>query len=336
MYPLPHGFEWSTCDMKDETTAREVQALLEKYYVENIDSRFRLAYTKDFLQWALSGPNAVSEWVFGVRATETKKLLAFITGIRINVRVMETPIEMGEVNFLCVHPKLRHKKLAPLMIRELTRRINLHNIWKAVYTGGVHRPDDVASTRYWHRPLNVPKLDATGFSPCPSLRTAVRMFTPRGDSSTRPMTSSDVPWVTRLLNENNERFQLVQIFSEEEVAHMFLPRPNIIESFVFEQTDFVSFYSLPSTVSGTDEIIQAAWSYYIAPGQKTYSELLKEGILWAHRKGYDVYNSLSIMDATPKILEDLKFQPGNGFLHYYFFNHESEEMKQEEVGLLLV
>lgn len=36
---------------------------------------------------------------------------------------------MAEINFLCVHKDLRAKRLAPVLIKEITRRVNLHNIW---------------------------------------------------------------------------------------------------------------------------------------------------------------------------------------------------------------
>jgi hypothetical protein len=32
---------------------------------------------------------------------------------------------MCEINFLCIHKKLRAKRLAPVLIKEVTRRVNL-------------------------------------------------------------------------------------------------------------------------------------------------------------------------------------------------------------------
>jgi hypothetical protein len=32
---------------------------------------------------------------------------------------------MVEINFLCVHKRLRSKRLAPVLIKEITRRVNL-------------------------------------------------------------------------------------------------------------------------------------------------------------------------------------------------------------------
>lgn len=44
--------------------------------------------------------------------------------------------KMVEINFLCVHKKLRSKRVAPVLIREITRRVHLEGIFQAVYTAG--------------------------------------------------------------------------------------------------------------------------------------------------------------------------------------------------------
>ena len=88
---------------------------------------------------------------------------------------------MVEINFLCVHKKLRLKRMAPVLIKEITRRVNLEGIFQAVYTAGVVLPGIVSKCRYvhhnftaqirrtsllryWHRSLNVKKLLAVKFS----------------------------------------------------------------------------------------------------------------------------------------------------------------------------
>lgn len=58
--------------------------------------------------------------------------------------------KMVEINFLCVHKKLRSKRVAPVLIREITRRVNLEGIFQAVYTAGVVLPKPVGSCRYWN------------------------------------------------------------------------------------------------------------------------------------------------------------------------------------------
>jgi len=53
-----------------------------------------------------------------------------------------------EINFLCVHKKLRSKRLAPVLIKEVTRRIHLQGIFQALYTAGVHLPKPISVCRY--------------------------------------------------------------------------------------------------------------------------------------------------------------------------------------------
>jgi glycylpeptide N-tetradecanoyltransferase len=58
-----------------------------------------------------------------------------------------SPLDSVEINFLCVHKKLRSKRLAPVLIKEVTRRVNLKGIFQAVYTAGAVLPTPVASCR---------------------------------------------------------------------------------------------------------------------------------------------------------------------------------------------
>ena len=68
-------------------------------------------------------PNANKDWHVGVKATKSGKLLGFISGTPIKVVVNEKPIRMAIINFLCVHSKLREKRMAPILIKEITRRV---------------------------------------------------------------------------------------------------------------------------------------------------------------------------------------------------------------------
>jgi len=68
-----------------------------------------------------------------------------------------------EINFLCVHKGLRDKRMAPILIKEVTRRANVKHIFQAIYTIGdvICRP--FAYCKYWHRNLNSDKLLSIGF-----------------------------------------------------------------------------------------------------------------------------------------------------------------------------
>jgi len=134
----------------------------------------------------------------------------------------------AEVNFLCVHKKLRSKRLAPVLIKEVTRRVNLENVWQAVYTGGVVIPTPIGTCRYYHRNLNPQKLVDIGFSAQPRSMTMARMKKHYSVPSVpsiagfREMTRADIPQVRELLTRYLGRFDVAQLFSkDEEVEHWF-------------------------------------------------------------------------------------------------------------------
>lgn len=157
-YALPDGFVWDTLDLNSEVTLKELYTLLNENYVEDDDAMFRFDYQPEFLRWALQPPEWRKDWHAGVRVSKSGRLIAFISAIPAKVRVYDKQVKVVEINFLCVHKKLRAKRLAPVLIREITRRVNLTGIFQAVYTAGVVLPKPVTTCRYWHRSINPRKL----------------------------------------------------------------------------------------------------------------------------------------------------------------------------------
>jgi len=310
---------------------------------------FRFDYSKDFLLWALKPPGWRGEWHAGVRVKTSKKMVAFISAIPALISVRGKQLKMVEINFLCVHKKLRDKRLAPLLIKEITRRVNLTGIFQAVYTAGTVLPTPVAKCRYWHRNLNPKKLVNVGFSHLTrrmTLPRAVKLYKLPAAPLTpgiRPMEQKDVKQVAALIKAYLVRFGLAPVFSKAEVAHWFLPRTDVIVSYVVEDkatgkiTDFLSFYSLPSTIIGnpTYKTLRAAYSYYNVAGKTPLKNLMQDALILASSLGYDVYNCLDLMD-NESILQDLKFGPGDGNLHYYLYNWKANTMPAKDVALVLM
>jgi len=164
---LPDGFEWSIIDLMNDKDMEELFELLKENYVEDTDNMFRFKYSVDFLRWALMIPGYKKDWIIGCRVTKNKKLIGFITGIPTNVVVDEEKKLMAEINFLCVHRRLRAKRLTPVLIKEVTRRINLTNIWQAVYTAGKYIPTPFSEALYYHRLMNIKKLLDISFCSLP-------------------------------------------------------------------------------------------------------------------------------------------------------------------------
>jgi glycylpeptide N-tetradecanoyltransferase len=348
-YPLPKGFVWDSVDVSDNKVLDEVYTLLFENYVEDDDNMFRFDYSREFLTWALTPPGFERVWHVGVRSAKSKRLLAFITGVPADMRVYSNAMPMVEINFLCVHKKLRALRLAPVLIKEVTRRVNRKNIWQAVYTAGVVLPKPVAQNRYYHRSLNPKKLIGVGFSRLSrnmTMSRTIKLYKVAPEPKIpgiRLMDEKDVPQACALLNKFLSKFKLHQHFSEAEFAHWLLPREGVIHTYVVENpdshkiTDMLSFYALPSTIIGNAKYskLNAAYSYYNVAGKHTWLELMQDALILANQRSFDVFNALNVME-NADFLEKLKFGIGDGNLQYYLYNWRCPEMVPSDVGLVLL
>ena len=100
---------------------------------------------------------------FNIQVVANKKLVGFISGVPGTLRLRNHSQKVVEINFLCVHKKLRTKRLAPVLIKEITRRINLNGIFQATYTAGMRLPTPITTCTYFHRNLHPKKLVEVGF-----------------------------------------------------------------------------------------------------------------------------------------------------------------------------
>lgn len=348
-YNMPGGFEWSAVDITNQEQRQELYSLLANNYVEDDDALFRFDYSEDFLQWALTPPGYRLDFLLGVRASSSKKLVAFISAVPANIKVRSKDrLDVAEINFLCVHKKLRAKRLAPVLIKEITRRVNQTGVFQAVYTAGVVLPVPVASCRYYHRSLNPKKLVRIGFSRLNPRMTMARMqklykVADEPSHPLVPMTLDHVDGVHSLLkNYLENKFALYVNFTQEEVAHWLLPREGVINTYVIEDekdktkvTDMVSFYHLPSTILGKDETLHAAYSYYNIATSIDLTTLMKDALILANKCSSDVFNALNLME-NDTFLEELKFGKGDGNLQYYVYNWSCPGMKSSDVGIVLL
>jgi len=345
-YSLPPGFVWDTLILDNPQTLQELYQLLNENYVEDDDNMFRFDYSAEFLLWALKPPGWQKDWHCGVRAEKSGKLLGFISAIPATIRIYNHQQKMVEINFLCVHKKLRSKRVAPVLIREITRRVHMKGIFQAVYTAGVVLPKPVSTCRYWHRSLNPKKLIEVKFSQLArnmTMQRTLKLYRLPEETKTpgfRPLEQKDIKQAYQLLNKYLSQFDLTPCFDEEDFCHWFFPRPGIVDCFVVEKdgviTDLVSYYTLPSTVMHhpVHKSLKAAYSFYNASTSTPWTQLMNDALVTAKKAGFDVFNALDLME-NKTFLENLKFGIGDGNLHYYIYNWRCPNMPSQHVGLVL-
>lgn len=125
-------------------------------------------------------------------------------------------------------------------------------------------------------------------------------------------------------------------------------------------TDFLSFYTLPSTIMNhpVHRSLKAAYSFYNVHTTTTLLDLMSDALILAKsvhvqsyktcslkcllaknywnfscffiQKGFDVFNALDLME-NKTFLEKLKFGIGDGNLQYYLYNWKCPSMGSEKV-----
>lgn len=345
-YKLLDGFEWCDVDVSDPNQLDELWSMLMEHYIQDKEAHFRFAYSKETLLWALCPPGYKSTYHVGIRVA-SKRLVAFISGSPSTIVVEGNELSVVDINFLCSIRKLRSKRLAPVLIKEVTRRCNLDNISQAFYTAGNQLPGSFTKQSYFHRSLNPVHLANVGF--CAPLSNAEKKlaFLPP-NKRLRPMNIEDVVKVTLGLNSFLQKYVIHPKFTEEETSHWFLPKKNVVYSYVEETnneiTHFVSFYTIQSQVlTVQNTFINTAYAFYyfypqtnrtIHDSQELVS-LFRNALSLAKEQNCDVFNCLSIMD-NEDFFTELKFSEGDGALNFYLFNWRCPSLAGKDVGIVLL
>ncbi|KAJ7984423.1 hypothetical protein DPEC_G00354690 [Dallia pectoralis] len=346
-YSLPQGFTWAPLHLGDLVVLEELCTFLNEHYMEEDDNTARFDFSPEYLLWALCPPGWLPQLHCGVRVNTNQKLVGFIAAVPANIRIYDTEKRMVKVNFLCVHKKLRSKRMSPVLIRELTRRVNLQGVYQAVYTASGVLPSPVATYRYWHRPLNPRKLIDVNFP----LSTLTRNMTilralkinrlPKAPKTAglRPMTRDDLLGVYTLLQGNLEKYHLTTVMSKEQVEHWLLPRENIIDTYLVESsggvvTDLVSFYTIDTLILNhpIHTRLKTAHLFCSVTTSNPLTDLIEDVLVLTKDKGFDVFTVLDMMENT-SFLEKLKFGIGEKSVHYYLYNWTCPSI--DKVGLVL-
>ena len=237
---------------------------------------------------------------------------------------------------MCVHKKLRMKRLATILIREITRRCNLRDFWQAIFgNGGQVMKTPMSSAAYWHRNLNPQKLVDIGFAFVPPemnkgkfykmLKVPDETVTP----DLKPMTPEDVPKVTIALNQHLiTSYKVHQVFTEDDVLHLLCPRDGLFYAWYVEDdsgvTDFISFYALNNEIIGDeryDKIYTANGFYNFVKDNDPIrlKQLMSDLLILCRSNNFDMFNMTEVLQNS-KLRGDLHMRSGSTMLAHYLFN----------------
>ncbi len=343
---LSPQYEWVEFDINNTTHSASIAKFLQTHYIEDPESKFKLHYTADFLKWTLHDAICL-----GVQSVDKKILVGFITASIHNFRVNAKTMDMAEINFLCVHPKLRNKGLTQTLITEITRRVNLKDVAQAFFTSDRYLPKPFTTVDYHHRAINFEKLLEVKFcqideklqKDTTQIKNYHIIHEQPDEKYTELLDEKYLEESCDLLNEYLEKYNFYQIFTQEQFKHLFFNNPFVKTYVIIDKEadsviDFVSYYLLPSRIlnpDSTHKFINAGYLFYYTSHQTTSYNLIKNAIIFAANNGCDVFNAINTME-NAKVLTELKFIVGTGQLNYYFYNYKSVDLIVQQIGKLTV
>lgn len=315
---------------------REIDAvhnLLYKNYVEDAESMFRLAYSKDFLIWQLQVPGTPEEWNVGM--FRDNELLGFISASALRVTGKEDPEQGVSINFLCISKDHRRKGWAPLLIREITKRVNATGIYRAIFTTSDKLPFLAFSVNYRHRIINGEGLPRKQFCTVRDLISTPSI--PESPVHLRRVRAHEMPLVHQMYAAKYKRLDVSVIFTPDQFVHCMKPREGLMECLVTEEvSEFISFFFLETEVITDEEKedpIKIAYLYYHSCKnlRNTISSLMEY-----LKKETDccVLNALPVEENDKDLLTELGFLEGDGILNYYFYNWKHNQLTPQSTGFI--
>lgn len=352
-YTLPEGFEWKEVDLSQSNEVDKLFEFLKSNYIGDESHLFGTEYSKDFLRWYLSPPCMHKEWLISVlkedKVKNKKKMIGFISAIPSKININGTEVQMAKVNFLCVKKEFRNKRLTPVLIKEITRRINLKNIWQGVYATYTYLPKPFSKCDYYYRSINLKKLIDVQYTALPgkiSLGKALKNHELPDElqfSGFRKMTEKDLDQIYELFEIDRKKYNIYEILSKEEFGYYLLPRNNIIYTYVLEDennkiTDFFTFYGLTRTILNNNskyKKINLAYSILNYNSSISTKELLKSEIIIAKQNNFDALHCMNYKEYSDSFKE-LLFTEKVGKIKYYFYNFACPDTLIDKVSLTFI
>lgn len=316
--PLPEGFRWAVVE-----DVEKIVEFLNKYYVEDSASEYRISYSNKFFDFLFSFPKHKSEYSLGLFKGDS--LVGYIMAREHEMSLRNKSYRIVSANFLCLSKEYRNRDFAPLLIREITRIANLNGIFQAIFTAEKELGFSICKVSYYHYPMNASRLLNS------------KMIDSLNDAKPIPVCREDTKLVSdpSVFNEAyqqmSKKFVLHERFSPDAFKHVFTGMPNAFYTLYNENTsEFASFYLVDTLCLLSGISIKRAYLYYWSGTE----QIIQDAIAISHKLGVDMFDALETADNLP-VLKKLRFIVGTGALRYHIYNIKEETIPGECFNFLL-
>ena len=346
---------WEDIDSKDEFILTAFQDFLSENYVTDKEDAFRLSYSLPFLKSMIS--QAISGCQILIKHNSSKNIIGSIIAIPKRIKVKDQMLDTCEINLLCVKKDYRDKQLAPLLIQEIARRLNLRQINTAIFTCGSKLPlKSFASAQYFHKLLDVEKLNKVGITnfsnddlPSAILQYNHRILSYRKSQHQtdedgfmhifRLANIKDVSDIVQLFKTSENNYELQEEINYDKLVsmindvnmHCFIIEKVYLESKSRKVDGFVSFYTVLTKSLKKSLDFETEYMYYYCG---TIIPCIDGIFSYFQKQGKSMITCLNIGENS-ELIKEKKLLPGNAMLNYYMYNYRLPAIQLDSLFYLV-
>ncbi len=293
-----------------------IAQFLSDNYVE--DNKFRYNYSEDFIKWYLDDDSLnICSY------DDNEELIGFICGKKINVSLFGKPLQMAEIDFLCIKKGERNKKLCPLLINKIQKKFNDININEAIFTSEHNYTNQITHCNYYIRFINTKKLFEINY--INNLLNEKQYELPKIKGSKSLIKITNYIECLDLYNKYYNKFDCYEIFNEKSFIKRF-DNPHIKIFGLVENNkiiDFISYYCIDIKVINNINNISTkdGYLYYYTNNSNNLHKMISLLLHKLKEDNVDSFIALDIMENTEDIMLDLKFINKKSNYNYYFFQN---------------
>lgn len=328
---LPDNFKCMSFNPQNEDECIIICNLLAENYIEDPKNKFRYDYRPSFMYWYLK-----SFITHNIGILENNELVGFICGRLNNIMLCNSIKKFVEIDFLCIHKRVRNNKLCPILIQQLYKSFRNNNIYAddCIFTSEYKftnndkfiKANDITFVKYYTRFLNIKKLiDAEYIITKTDIKIIKNIYSLQNTKTNIKLIkveniNNDIDKCYELYNSYFKKFDLYQVLTKDEFITKFINDNIIIYKLVDINNnilDFISYYTLDVFVLKKNMKINDAYLFYYT-NTNNYLKLMVEKLLdILKNNNIDTLIATNIMDTTNVILNELKFVETNDSTNYF-------------------
>ncbi|BCT22763.1 putative glycylpeptide n-tetradecanoyltransferase [Carp edema virus] len=340
---LPKGFYFETLKLEE---LDQLFTFLKFHYIRDASGSNGLLYSKDFLTWYFS-KNSEEERILLVTIKFNNKIMGFISGIPFDISFnTDTTVDTKKfvfVNFLSVHKKLRNKKMAPMLIEELRRRVGTLNLFQALFSSTLDLSFAITKVNSFSRILDIKKTLEFDSVELPASRTMTSLI----KKYKIPKTTSEK--FTKIDSDNFDTYKImIQDFLESMISccKLRLVTSEHLINFYFNNTiiqtyikldknkiiELISFYCI-DIFNGFGIIEKQANLLYCKSMKRSHKDFLNDILVLAKSSGAIILSFVDILDYS-EFTKINMVKSTNSCLGYYAYNWKTPSLQKSDISLI--